>query len=1220
MAAVSVLPAMSAESEKSVHPFFKRTNGIHNERPHIRDEIPASESSEPLISEGPEIPDAEPKRAPSKRKVKSEQGEGKKKIQRTLSHIANPKGPIEESDVLDLATSEQNEDTTPRKRRRTSEHESIEVGAQDSGDAIVQVEQSSPVRQLEDRSSPQVIIPRSSPLPNATDAIVEPSDHVETNIPSDPILPSTPPKKLLRLNANGKFSSPPSKKPKDQPEPELEPPRRRGRPRRSAAANVKRELFAKFHYGSDDSSRTTLGERISRILAGEETAPVIIEADEPTSRKRASRRQATGKTTPKKASPKKPPHPFFNREKPKPQPALKLESPRKTSAVTPGKLRMQAMSERPNDARDIQPFGSALLKDRLMVKHPGARDAPFPDREQTHVRGLSSDHIAPPMDESTFDMLFSRRKRKQVRLPLLPQESILSQFALRLEPESDRVQRPDGFCEPSSRLKMPVRLVMSGQEIADRISSELSVPLQDEGIDELASTPSQGQSHPALGRMYARIPTILTAFDESKGEAYTWTQKHAPSSSADVLQPESEMVILKDWLNSLAVQSVEGAGLQIKAPVLKQEKQPKRKRKKKPDDLDDFLVDSDEDAHEMSEVTDPAHDSSIGARKSLKSIVQVAGDGAKLSNAVLLSGPHGCGKTAAAYAVAKELGFKVFEISSSERRSGKDVLDRIGDMTENHLVRHHGSEAGELSGPEEPSHIDEAFQKDLQSGRQGKMSAFFKATNKPAAKPKQPEPKKLVKEKAQKAVIEALKKPSKDQQQSLILLEEVDILFKDDKEFWTMILKLISTSKRPFIMTCNDEDLVPLQAMSLHAILRFRQPSLDLATDYMLLTAAAEGHLLKRNAVASLYQHHDQDLRASIMELDYWCQMGVGDPREGLGWIFQRWPPGSDLDAHGRKLRVVSDSTYAQGMGLTPAHDPTVEEAAWWAWIEFGIEPAAALGWTADSTDVEAIAPSDGTEAPRDDTQERKALMSHMRLAEALSAADACTGVALQVDGPFDATYPDMPDKARGHYIEGMALLQTDELVDHSEMSRHLRVCLTTSAYKCYGESRKRLEPNNLLGSIPKSITTATHELTRHSFACFDAISSPAEISLMNPGLQQSAFDGPLNTITQDLAPYVRSIVQYDQALEEQRERLNLLTGDGRQAKRARTTRAARSALEGSQRSTTRRERWFTKDLDVQAVLNTAGRDWPKLENLAPTSLGEGSATEGADAPASSAE
>ncbi|KXT12577.1 hypothetical protein AC579_2089 [Pseudocercospora musae] len=1219
MAAVSVLPAMSAESEKSVHPFFKRANGIHHGRPHVRDEIPASESSEPLISEGSETPDAKPKRAPSKRKPKNEGG--RKKIQGTLSAIANPSVSAEESEVMDLATSEHNEDTTPRKRRRTSEHELIEVGAQNSGDATVQVERSSPVAQLQDRSSPQVIIPRSFPQPNSTATIVEPSDNVGANIPSDSILPSTPPKKLLRLNANGKFSSPPSKKPKVQPEPELEPPKRRGRPRRSAAADVKRELLVKFHYGLDNSSRATLGERISRILAGEEAAPVTIEDDEPTSRKTASRRHATGKTTtPKKASPRKPPHPFFNREKPKPQPALKLESPRKTSAVTPGKLRMQAKSERPTDARDTQPFGSALLKDRLMVKHPGAKDAPLPDREQTHVRGSSSDHLAPLMDESTLHMLFSRRKRKQARLPLPPQESIVSQFALRLEPESDRVQRSDGFYEPNDRLKVPVRLVISGQEIAERVSLELSMPLQDESAHELGSTPSQGQSHPALRRMYATIPSILTAFDEYKGEAYTWTQKHAPSSSADVLQPESEMVILKDWLNSLAVQSVEGAGTQIKAPVLKQEKQPKRKRKKKPDDLDDFLVDSDEEAHEMSEITDAAHESSIGSRKSLKSIVQIAGDGTKLSNAVLLSGPHGCGKTAAAYAVAKELGFKVFEISSSERRSGKDVLDRIGDMTENHLVRHHGSEAGELSGPEEPGHMDEAFQKDLQSGRQGKMSAFFKATNKPVAKPKQPEPKKLVKEKAEKAVLEALKKSSKDQQQSLILLEEVDILFKDDKEFWSTILKLISTSKRPCVMTCNDEDLVPLQAMSLHAILRFRQPPLDLATDYMLLTAAAEGHLLKRDAVASLYQHHDHDLRASIMELDYWCQMGVGDPREGLGWIFQRWPPGSDLNAHGKKLRVVSDGTYAQGMGLTPAHDPTAEDAAWWAWTEFGVEPDTALGWSPNSTDTGDIARSDGTEAPRDATRERKALRTHMRLAETLSATDACTGLALQLHRPFDATCPEMPDKARGHYIEGMALLQTDEVVDYSEMSKHLRVCLTTSAYKCHCESGKHLNPNDILGSIPKSKAVAIHELTRHSFACFDAISLPAEISPMNPGLQQSAFDGPLNTITQDLAPYVRSIVQYDQALEEQRERLNLLASEGRQAKRARTTRAARSALEGGQRCTTRRERWFTKDLDVQAVLDTAGRDWPRLENLAPTSLAEGSATEGADAPASSAE
>ncbi|KAF2209223.1 hypothetical protein CERZMDRAFT_47705 [Cercospora zeae-maydis SCOH1-5] len=1029
--------------------------------------------------------------------------------------------------------------------------------------------------------------------------VTQRKDLLDTSV----IAPRTPspkaqPRKVLRLNANGKFSSPPRNKLK-QEEAAAQPVSKRGRPRRAAAA---KHLVVKIGYGTDASSRASTGERISRVLIGEETIPLTME-ESPWTPKKTRSKTATKNTTPKKRTPgktNKPAHPFFNRDKSKDQPApAKHNTPRKSTAVTPGKLRMQALADRNYDPRDHQPYVSTLNKDRLVTRQPGATDPPFPRRHEMHVRSL--DTYGAEHSSASCSSTFVKRKQKNARAPIASEESIFGRFSAQLRPEEERTLRRDGFHEAHAQLNVPERLMLSGQDIAYRISTELSVPLASSDTDELALSSSQQKIHPALPRLYDKIPTIMTGFDESRGESASWTQKYAPQTCADVLQPQNEMQVLREWLSSLAVQAVGGATAAPKSAAAPPKERVRKKRTKKSDEMDDFLDDGDDDLREMSEIIDPAPASPGGRRRAQKSVVETAPCGAKLSNVVMLSGPHGCGKTAAVYGVAKELGFRVFEISSGERRTGKDVLDKVGNMTKNHLVKHHGTEgrASERAEPPDSESLEDAFQKDLESGRQGMMSAFFKPSTTKAPKPKDPQPKKVMKEKTLKAVKDALKQPQKDQQQSLILIEEVDILFKDDKDFWTTIEELVKSSKRPFVMICNDEDLVPWHTVPLHAFLRFRPPPIDVATDYMLLLAAAEGHLLRRDAVQTLYEHHDRDLRASITELDYWCQMGVGDPKEGLSWIYQRWPPGTDVDHFGRKVRVVSDNTYQAGMGLTPGVEPSAEDSLWWAWENFQVEPSRALGWKAFPDNNQRLS-MDGLSPPTDPKQNFHKLALVAATADALSAADTCTSLGISGSAAPDSTQPEISEKARGNYISGMPLLQTDEAIDYSHMSKNILVTMTLSAWKTYEVNPRAVQSSCILHSIPAKRAQAAREqpIDRHAFACFDAISAPEEISLQNPGLQLSVFDGPLANITLDLAPYVRSIVQYDLALEEQRDRLGLLdtnaAGGGR-VKRARTTRAARSALEGGQRASTRKDRWFSKDLDGAAVLATGGKDWPRL-------------------------
>ncbi|TKA79221.1 hypothetical protein B0A55_03963 [Friedmanniomyces simplex] len=1196
MAAAAILVAMHGESGASIHPFFQRTNGCHDEAQHYatNDDVQLHE-----VEQLDGAQDEKPKPRRNRKPKGQPEDETKGKKQKTLQDILNPKAPSQHvdgnslDDAINLMSSDPIVEVSKRKRKRPSELRSHEVVIDDreianstSDPAFMLSEPAAPAMARRP-SSPRVVIPAFSPLPRG----VFPVDDAAVDPDVDPAS-APPPRKVLRLNANGRFSSPVSKKDKQDGEPAPEVARRRGRPRKSKEAA---RLVVTIPY-AHDASWPDLSLRISRILSGEEK--VALPAEKQTTPRKLR--------TPKKS--RKPTHPFFT-GKPKdgPQP-LKLESPRKTTATTPGKLKMQVLGDRMPEVKEI-PYvvGSGLLKDRLIVKHPGATDPPWPDRDQAHVRGLGGDERMPaPADSSTLPS--RKRKRKAAELPFPPNESVLRHFSANLRPEEARNLRTDGFFELPISLRVPERLLITGHEIRRRVAPELSMKIYDNADDILTSdlpTSSQTSVHPALQILWGSIPRTLSAFDELKGESLGWAQKYAPETAAEVLQPPHEMRVLKDWLTALTVTAVESTGAaQSKAPT-KVDIKPRKKRRRKHDDMDDFLVDSDEEGnHNLDELADPEDTLTHAGTKPHRSVLQTAIPGTKLSNAVLLSGPPGCGKTAAAYAVAKELGFRVFEISSCERRSGKDVLDKVGDMTENHLVKHHGlvGEAGELSSAEEPNpnkaRLEEAFERDLASGRQGKMGAFFKpkAGVKQAASKVQAQTKGTEKEMVIKAVEQAVKKSGKDQQQSLVLLEEVDILFKDDREFWNTVLKLIVSSKRPFIMTCNDEDVVPLQAMNLHAILRFSPPPVDLATDHLLLLAAAEGHLLKRDAVSSLYHAKGRDLRASIAELDFWCQMAVGDVKGGLGWIYQRWPPGSDMDEQGRKLRVVSQQTYREGMGMLPG-GLDGEEGMTWGWREFGVQPTDLL----DSTSTSSV----------EDGGRLAALRRHAVQAEALSAVDVFARPGLPESAALDTTAPEMLDKARGQYIEGLHLVQTDERIDHTGLSMQLvvaSVCAlshsSTPDHSATG-TMDRLRSNVTAKS---SVADGKRMLTRHDFTVFDPISSAPDSALStNPtGLLQSAFDGPLSIIATDLAPYVRSIVQHDLALEEERERVEALLAEAERgkAKRKRTTRAARSAVEGGERGKVRRERWFGGSLGVEGVLGTGGREWPKTTIFGPGTEG----------------
>lgn len=1013
------------------------------------------------------------------------------------------------------------------------------------------------------------------------------------------------PKKHIKVTKTGKLVSSPSK----PATPASTTPKKRGRPRKAAKRTNLSATITVIRYGSDSESRSAIGQKIENILRGSKSTLKSVSVEPP-----------------KPAGPPKAPHPFFmgksgqrKVEVPtKPDVDRRPGTPRK-SACTPGKLRAEARKEQEEEDGDMTSFAMASRSSRL-AKQSGLKEPSWPSNTTAHVRNLDDEDIMQlsiPSQAAKTMLKPAKLKRNIYTLPA--QEEIITRLAQQLSEALNT--RPDQTVlefAPPEDVRLPTRLLTTGIDIQNKVRAQIRSPL------ETLSDRLFAKTHPAITTLFDEIEHTLSPFDEGRCETQAWAQKYRPKRADHVLQSGREASVLKDWLKSLTVMAVGAAQASLKTDApLETKKPPKKKRKTA---VDDFIVSDDEDEDE--EMIELAPNELADARQ-YPSLIRPRWTRSK--NVVLLSGPHGCGKSATVYAVAKELDFEVFELHSGVRRSGKDIQDKVGDMMANHLVNHQRAEvparlkpASLITSDDTDNERDKEFQKDLDSGRQGTMTSFF--TAKPATKPKPKlkhniqtigrSPAKTRSIPAAQAML-PIAASRNSQKQSLILIEEADILFEEDQNFWVQVIKLAAQSKRPIIITCNNELQIPTQALPMAAILRLRPPPVDLATDYLVALAGREGHILQRQAIHDLYNTKSHDLRASITELNFWCQMSVGDKKGGLEWMYQRWPPGKDVDAHGRLLRVVSEDTYHSGMGWLSHNvfesESTVvfdkeEELLTEAWNDWGINPTF---WSPDDppNNTSAAPDNDGRTSHLDD------LARLGGLCDALSALDIYARIDLPSyesihDQSVDPALPPITDKERLSYTIDAPLLHVDSRTDFLTLDTSLAVRTNLCLHRAYPDlaygprirstTQETFESSYTRQILHHKVSRSPSTLPRSTFsAALDTLASPPDTESYDHRtsftLAPSSFDRPLSLVTLDLAPYVRSIVAYEQVLETQRIRLGNLLSEGGRAKRVRMTRASRTAMEGGERGTKRRERWFCKDLSFELVMGTAGRSWAGL-------------------------
>ncbi|KAF2279945.1 uncharacterized protein EI97DRAFT_410794 [Westerdykella ornata] len=1235
MALTAVQTVMGHEDKKAIHPFFAKPTSrtIPPEESNVTQASSEAEGDNELDSKQTD-PDA-PKRRKRSRKALKEGDEDKTacKVQASLQkfgcgvngrvqNAAEGAGPplsaeLVTSDVLegsDIAN------RARRKRRKTSPpaashgNDTLESGNNDWQQQL-QVEAmkvtDAPSSSTVDTDESYNSFPGSgtvaSSLGKQTDGADDgEEDGVVHGISSNIILnastDATPKRRMVKVSKNGKLLSSPDPLESDKSA------SANGQRKRGKRSQKSRPSFnVVIRYGINAQDRQRIGQKIEDILNG----------------RVGTVRPVTPKKTPSHPPlPAKPTHPFFlGKAPPKAEyqvataPALDdAPSAPKTlrkTAVTPGKLIAETQRHQGSQQTSVPLFGS-VRGGGSGPRSAGAIEAAWPNSDSLHVRDIGSDdfaHVPPnPIHETTH---FRPRKQKYNIVNVPQEQDLLVQLSQQLKQNIHGQNLGSKVESGSSRL--PHRLLTTGIDIQSKVRKEIS------------AYPSP--AHAAVQVHFEDIEHVLTPFDKGICESQSWVHKYGPTMAAQVLQVGKEAAVLRDWLQNLTVKSVQGQRDATLEGGASDSKKPPRKKRKKMED--DFIVSSDEDADdelvEISENEEYGSSDLVPHRaRSLKRSRM-----SRNKNVVIISGPHGCGKSATVYAVAKELCYEVFEINSGSRRSGKDILDRVGDMSENHLVnqgRGETSDKDNSANKEESTQDDlmsEALQRDIQSGRQGTMTSFFKSaprSTRKAATTAKTKPPAEAKKKALKltgnksqASLPAVPKLQPAQKQSLILFEEADILFQEDQQFWAHVTKLAHHSKRPIIITCNNEGLVPTWDLPVAAILRLSPVPISLATDYMITLAAKEGHILENKAVAQLYQSRGFDLRASITELNFWCQMAIGDQKGGLEWIYQRWPPGKDVDQNGRTIRVASEATYISGTGMLPQDTVNAVETIGFdkehlllkdAWKDWGLRP------NAREPPKQCVhsdtGPSSGSNLD--------ALHGLDRFLDALSSVDLYSRVGLPSyyryeQEPTDSTLPPIPDKERLNYTSDAPVLQVDHLSDFSDFDTDIFVQINLDLERHFGSSATGVAPgvtsvnryNELIEIILQDTAnklTQNHIARPEFSAAFDILATPSSstpsISSLYP-LTASAFDRNFSIVVEDLAPYVRSIVSHEQRLEAERLRLSNLLCEGGRSKRPRTTRASRVALEGGTRGSKRRERWFDKDLNRELVMRTAGQSWAGL-------------------------
>lgn len=233
-----------------------------------------------------------------------------------------------------------------------------------------------------------------------------------------------------------------------------------------------------------------------------------------------------------------------------------------------------------------------------------------------------------------------------------------------------------------------------------------------------------------------------------------------------------------------------------------------------------------------------------------------------LTNVLLVTGSSGSGKSAAIYACAEEHGFRVFEFSASVIRSGAVLKQMIGEALQSHQLKWSvkNSQGSRNNFIEKSSSLQESTAAKCLASELIELIPLSDDDSKD-----------YIKGVGEFEDIGSGSLSNQGEAKPLILLEDVDIIFLEDRGFISAIQEIADTGKGPIILTSNSSDpVLPDNLNRLQA--SFTRPSSMELLSHLYKICASEGVSIQPYLLERIIHYCHRDIRKTIMHLQFWCQ------------------------------------------------------------------------------------------------------------------------------------------------------------------------------------------------------------------------------------------------------------------------------------------------------------------------------------------------------------